>query len=57
MAKKNTKPVNKKVSKQTTESIGFVEYKPRNVEIAERIAERNKALADYEKKTKAKKKK
>jgi len=57
MAKKNTKPVNKKVSKQTTESIGFVEYKPRNAEIAERIAARNKALEDYEKKSKVKKKK
>ncbi len=58
MAKKNSKPVNKKISKQSPESIGFVEYVPRDSEIADRIAARSKVLNDLiEKELKKKKKK
>jgi len=58
MAKKNTKPSNKKVSNQNPPKIGFVEYVPRDQEIAERIAARSKVLNDLiEKELKKKKKK
>tara|TARA_R100000742_G_C4278448_1_gene101280 strand:+ start:1248 stop:1412 length:165 start_codon:yes stop_codon:yes gene_type:complete len=54
MAKKNSKPVNKKVSKQKAPSLGFVPWKDRSQEVADRIAIRAEAL-DKENKKKNKK--
>ncbi len=57
MAKKTVKKKSVNVSPQTPKKIGFVEYTPRDQEIANRIAARNKLLEDLNKPKRARTKK